>query len=124
MSWRFTYKKKGKGEETPRETKRDTDFSPDQNDFINNTVSLNRKVTVILNSDQVERNLNTFSEDSLDVEEDVTIRSLDLAEGEGSCSLTDVSGEEVSSSAEVRLICSNITQSEQSERLMLKCHDL
>ena len=90
------------------QTNTDTDFGPSQNDFINNTVSLNRKVTVILNSDQVESNLNTFSEDSLDVE-DVTIRSLEMAEAD--CSLTDVTGEEVSSSSEVsEVIIQNLLQ--------------
>ena len=106
---------------------RDGDFTTGQNDFINNTI--NRKVTVIHNANQLEnRNLNTFSEDSLDEEEDDTIRSRDLAEGdkdsedegegEGDCSLTDVTGEEDTSSGEVRaallfMIASNISQRER-----------
>ena len=105
-------------------SERDGDFTTGQNDFINNTI--NRKVTVIHNDNQLEnRNLNTFSEDSLDEEED-TIRSRDLAEGdedsegegEGDCSLTDVTGEEDTSSGEVRaallfMIASNISQRER-----------
>ena len=90
----------------------DTDFTPGQNDFINNTVSLNRKVTVILNRDQVERNLNIFSEDSLEEreereeereeeEEDETIMSLEVADDDVDSSLTDVTGEEMLSSSEV-----------------------
>ena len=65
--------------------------TPNQNPFIANT--LERKVTVVLNPNEVEANLNMFSQDSLD--EDDTIRSLDLdqvvdsslsdaTEGEGS----------------------------------------
>ena len=75
----------------------------ENNAFINNTV--NRKVTVILNTNPAQlenRNLNTFSEDSLD-EEDETVRSRDLAggDGEADCSLSEVTGEEGTSSDQV-----------------------
>ena len=85
-------------------------LTADQNDFINNTVSLTRKVTVILNTNQVENIANTFSEDSLeeDEEEDETFRSLELGDGggetDGSWVLTDLTGEEEeAASAQVRL---------------------
>ena len=85
-------------------------LTADQNDFINNTVSLTRKVTVILNTNQVENIANTFSEDSLEEEEeeDETFRSLELGDGggetDGSWGLTDLTGEEEeAASAQVRL---------------------